>query len=123
MSAPAGPIRYGAWSKDRQGWVLGLSGGAVIAILLGALPMLIAAAAHAWLVVLGWTPVWAVLIVLVAVPVKGRSAFRWALDSIYRSVGVVMRWSDWQSKAAAGTVEDFDEADLPGVLAGIRTHD
>ena len=123
MSAPTSPIRYGAWSKDRQGWFLGLSGGAVITILLGGMPLLIAAAAHAWLVALGWTPVWAVLIVLVAVPVKGRSAFRWALDSIYRSVGVVMRWSDWQSKAAAGTVTDFDEADLPGVLAGVRTHD
>ena len=34
-----------------------------------------------------------------------------------------MRWTDWQSKAAAGTVENFDEADLPGVLSGIRTHD
>ena len=34
-----------------------------------------------------------------------------------------MRWTDWQSKAAAGTVEKFDEADLPGVLSGIRTHD
>jgi hypothetical protein len=123
MSAPAGPIRYGAWSKDRQGWFLGLSGGAVITILLGGLPMLIAAGAHAWPVALGWAPVWAVLIVLVAVPVKGRSALRWALDSIYRSVGVVMGWSDWQSKAAAGTVTDFDEADLPGVLSGIRTHD
>lgn len=34
-----------------------------------------------------------------------------------------MRWSDWQSKAAAGTATDLSEADLPGVLSGIRTHD
>ena len=123
MTAPAGPIRYGSWSKDKQGWFLGLGGGAWITILLGGLPLLLAAGAHAWLLALGWTPVWAVLIVLVAVPVKGRSAFRWALDSLFRSVGIVMRWTDWQSKAAAGTVENFDEADLPGVLSGIRTHD
>jgi hypothetical protein len=34
-----------------------------------------------------------------------------------------MGWTDWQSKAAAGVVEKFGEADLPGVLSGIRTHD
>jgi hypothetical protein len=72
---------------------------------------------------LGWTPAWAVLIVLVAVPVKGRSALRWGLDSVLRRFGMVMRWTEWQSRAAAGLVEDLDEADLPGVLSGIRTHD
>ena len=74
----AGPVRYGGWSKDKQGWFLGLGGGAWITILLGGLPLLTAAGAHQWLLALGWTPVWAVLIVLVAVPVRGRSAFRWA---------------------------------------------
>jgi hypothetical protein len=123
VTAPSGPVRYGAWSKDKQGWFLGLGGGAWVTILLGGLPWLLAAGAHYWLLALGWTPAWAVLIVLVAVPVKGRSAFRWALDSLIRCFGVVMRWTDWQSKAAAGTVEQFDEADLPGVLSGIRTHD
>jgi hypothetical protein len=119
----AGPVRYGAWCKDKQGWFLGLGGGAWVTILLGGLPGLIAACAHDWLLALGWTPAWAVLIVLVAVPVKGRSALRWAIDCLIRCLGVIMRWTDWQSKVAAGTVENFDEADLPGVLSGIRTHD
>lgn len=123
MSAPAGPIRYGAWSKDKQGWFLGLGGGAWIAIGLGGLPMLLAAGAAKWLLALGWAPAWAVLIVLVAVPVRGRSAFRWALDCLYRWTGVAMGWTDWQSKAVAGTAESLDEADLPGVLSGIRVHD
>ena len=123
MTTASGPVRYGAWSKDKQGWFLGLSGGAWVAILLGGLPVLLAAGAHLWTLALGWVPIWGVLIVLVAVPVRGRSAFRWLLDSLFRAVGVVMRWSDWQSKAAGGVVEDFDEADLPGVLSGIRTHD
>ena len=123
MTAPAGPVRYGAWSRDKQGWFLGLGGVSWIAILLGGLPVLVAAGAHRWLLALVWVPVWAVLIVLVAVPVRGRSALRWALDSLLRCVGVVMRWTDWQSKAAAGTVTKFDEVDLPGVLSGIRTHD
>ncbi|HEX8093486.1 SCO6880 family protein [Jatrophihabitans sp.] len=119
----AGPIRYGGWSKDKQGWFLGLGGGAWITILLGGLPLLTAAGTHQWLLALGWLPAWAVLIVLVAVPVRGRSALRWAADSLLRCVGVVLGWADWQSKAAAGTIENFDEADLPGVLSGIRTHD
>ena len=123
MSAPAGPVRYGGWSKDKQGWFLGLGGGAWVAILLGGLPSLLAAGAHQWPLAFAWAPAWAALIVLVAVPVKGRSAFRWALDSLIRCLGVVVRWTDWQSKAVAGTVENFDEADLPGVLSGIRTHD
>ena len=122
-AASVGPVRYGTWSKDRQGWFLGLGGGAWVTILLGGVPWLIAAGAHDWLLALGWTPAWAVLIVLVAVPVKGRSALRWALDCLLRWFGAAMRWTDWQSHAATGTVENVDEADLPGVLAGIRTHD
>ena len=116
-------VRYGAWSKDKQGWFLGLSGGAWVVILVGGLPLLLAIGSHAWLLALGWMPVWVVLIVLVAVPVRGRSAFRWVTDSVFRCIGVVMGWTDWQSKAPAGVVEKFDEADLPGVLSGIRTHD
>ena len=68
-------------------------------ILVGGLPLLLAIGSHAWLLALGWMPVWAVLIVLVAVPVRGRSAFRWATDSVFRCIGVVMGWTDWQSKA------------------------
>lgn len=123
MSVSDGPVRYGAWSKDRQGWFLGLSGGALVVIAMGGLPLLLAIGAHTWSFALLWVPVWAVLIVLVAVPVRGRSALRWALDSVYRAVGAVTGWSAWQSEAAAAVVDDFAEADLPGVLAGVRTHD
>jgi hypothetical protein len=115
------PVRYGAWSKDKLGWFLGLSGGAWVVILVGGLPLLLAIGSHAWLLALCWMLVWVVLIVLVAVPVRGRSAFRWVTDSVFRCIGVVMGWTDWQSKAPAGVVEKFDEADLPGVLSGIRT--
>jgi len=123
MTAPGGPVRYGAWSKDKHGWLFGLGGGAWVAIVLGGVPWLLAAGAHDWPLALAWTPAWAVLIVLVAVPVRGRLAFHWAADSLLRSVGVVAGWADWQSKAAAGTLERLDEPDLPGVLAGIAVHD
>ena len=68
MSAELGPVRYGAWSKDKQGWFMGLGGGAWVVILLGGIPLLLAIGGHAWLLVFGWTPVWALLIALVAIP-------------------------------------------------------
>jgi hypothetical protein len=123
VTVPAGPIRYGSWSKDKQGWFLGIGGGAWAVIGLGGLPMLLAAGTSRWLLALGWAPVWAVLIVLVAVPVRGRSAMHWALGWVRRWAGTAMGWTDWQCKAVAGTAEHLEEADLPGVLSGIRTYD
>ncbi|KQS54578.1 hypothetical protein ASG36_20640 [Geodermatophilus sp. Leaf369] len=118
-----GPVRYGAWSKDRQGWFGGLSGWAWIRIGAAGMPMLMAAGAQRWLLALGWAPVWAVLVVLVAVPLRGRTPLRWGCDAVVRAVGAALGWSDWQSRVAAGTSRDLDEADLPGVLSGVRTHD
>ena len=123
MSAVSGHLRYGAWSNDRPAWFLGMGGGALVAVLLGGAPILLAGGAHHWGLALAWTPVWALVIVAAVVPLHGRPAFRWALDMSYRAVGVAMGWTDWQSKVAAGTVEHLEEADLPGVLSGIRTHD
>jgi hypothetical protein len=123
VTASAGPIRYGSWSKDKAGWFGGLSARAWIAIGLAGLPMLLTAGAQRWLLALAWAPAWAVLTVLVAVPVHGRSTLRWSLDWAYRTIGTAMGWTEWQSHAAAGTATDLDEADLPGVLSGIRTHD
>jgi hypothetical protein len=116
-------IRYGSWSKDRQGWFLGFSGGAWITILIAGMPVLLAMGIHAWGFAFAWLPVWGLIVALVVIPVRGRSAFGWARDSLVRAYGIARGWSDWQSHAAAGTVDDFDEADLPGVLSGIRTHD
>ena len=123
MTVPAGPIRYGSWSKDKPGWFGGLSARAWIGIGLAGLPMLLAAGAHRWLLALAWAPAWAVLAVLLAVPVRGRSAFRWALDSLHRGVGGALGWTDWQSRAAAGIAANLDDADLPGVLSGVQAHD
>ncbi len=60
---------------------------------------------------------------MVAVPVRGRPALRWAVDAGYRMVGDGMGWTRWRSEVAAGGAADVAAADLPGVLAGIRTHD
>jgi len=123
VTAPVGPIRYGSWSKDKPGWFGGLSGRSWVVVGVAGMPMLLAAGAHRWLLALSWAPAWAVLAVLVAVPVRGRSSFRWLLDWTHHRVGTVVGWTDWQSRVAAGYAEDLDDADLPGVLSGIQTHD
>ena len=66
---------------------------------------------------------WAVLLVLVVVPVRGRSATGWLLAATAHSIGVVLRWSRWRSRAATGRAEELGVPDLPGVLSGIRVHD
>ena len=124
MSAPVNAaVRYGDWSRDRQGWFLGLSGGAAVTVLLAGLPMLLAVGAHRWWLAAAWLPAWALIVVGVCVPVRGRPALRWILDVTRWTLGRGLGWSDWQSAAAAGELADLAAADLPGVLAGIRTHD
>jgi hypothetical protein len=117
------PARYGAWAKDKPGWFFGRSAGSLIAVTAAGVPMLAAVSVHKWLYALGWLPAWALIAVAALVPIKGRSTLRWVIDSTYRTIGAVMGWSRWQSRAATGAVEDLGEIDLPGVLAGIRIHD
>lgn len=124
MNAPVSvPIRYGDWSKDKQGWFLGLSGGACITVLAGGGPLLLAIGTRNWLLAGAWLPVWAVLAASVCLPVRGRSAARWVRDAMWRTVGIGLGWGHWQSRAAAGLMDDPARADLPGVLAPISIHD
>ena len=119
----SGATRYEGWSKDRQGWFMGQTAGTWITGVAMGLPVLLGIGAHRWLFVLAWLPVWAVVVALLTVPVRGRSAARWAKDSVIKLMGDGMRWTPWQARGAAGQVEELAAADLPGVLAGIRTHD
>lgn len=120
---PVVAVRYGDWSPDRRGWLFGVSGRTVTAVLLAGVPALLATGLHRWTVVLGWLPIWGLLTVALCVPVAGRPAGRWALDAVLSAVGAAAGWSAWQSRAASGQAADTSQADLPGVLAGIRTHD
>jgi hypothetical protein len=116
-------IEYSDYSRDRSGWFFGLSGPQLALVVLAGLPDLAALNSHAWLLFAVWLPVWGLLIVLVAVPVRGRSSAGWLLDLACFALGGLMGWTRWQSNVAAGTATDLDEADLPGVLAGVRMHD
>lgn len=120
MTAPA---RYGSWSADRGATFGGFGVGTWLGAAAAGLPVLAALGAQRWSAAAAWTPVWAVVIVLLAVPVRGRTPVRWAWDVCHRLAGGLLGWTDWQSRAVTGTADDLDEADLPGVLSGIRTHD
>lgn len=117
------PVRYGSWSVDRGAAFGGLGVGAWLGAAASGVPVIAALGAQRWALAAAWTPVWAVCVVLVAVPVRGRTPLRWFWDVCHRGVGSAVGWTSWQSRAASGHVDDLDEADLPGVLSGIRTHD
>ena len=88
MSIPVSTaVRYGDWSKDRQGWFLGLSGGAAVTLLLAGLPMLLAVGTHRWWLAVGWLPAWAAYAVGMCVPVRGRPALRWLTDATLWTLG------------------------------------
>ena len=116
-------MEYGDYARDRTGWFFGMSGPALALVLIAALPGLVAMNSSRWLVLVLWLPVWALLVVLVLVPVRGRSATGWAIALVLYAVGGVTGWTTWQSKAAGGVAADLGEADLPGILAGIAIHD
>jgi hypothetical protein len=114
---------YADYARDRTGWFFGMSGPALGLVLVAALPALAAVNGRRWLVLALWLPVWALLVVMATVPVRGRSATGWALALVLHQLGGAMGWTSWQSRAAAGTAGDPGEVDLPGVLAGIQIHD
>ena len=63
------------------------------------------------------------VVALMVVPVRGRSALCWLSDLLMFRLGVAMRWSMWQSRAAAGAPAPRHEPDLPGVLTRLRFPD
>jgi hypothetical protein len=116
-------VRYGDWAKEGAGWLFGLTGTAWVLIVGAGLPLLGAIGAHAWVLVLLWLPLWAVLIAGVAVPIRGRAGAVWIRDALWHEIGGLMGWTTWQSRAATGRAHRTPQADLPGVLAGVRTYD
>ena len=86
-------------------------------------PVLWAFQRQQWTALAGLIPAWLVVLALVAIPVRGRSATGWLVASAAHLVGTVLRWSRWRSAASKGRTEDLAVPDLPGVVAGISVHD
>lgn len=114
---------YADYSRDKIGWFFGLSGFQLATLALTSLPVFWAIREAAWSSVLLLAGVWAVILVVTIVPVRGRSATGWMLASTAYALGGVTGWTAFRSRAAAGRVEDLDEVDMPGVLQGVQIHD
>ena len=124
MTGDRAPLtQYSDYSRDQQGWFFGLSAGQLALTAAGGIPALAALNQHRWWLLLGWTPVWALLVAAVTIPVHGWPAARWLLVLTRYTIGAIMGWTAWQSKVAAGLPADDHTADLPGVLAGVQIHD
>jgi hypothetical protein len=117
-------IVYGASAtRDRHGWFFGLTGGQVLLVLGAAVPCWLAMSIGRWAMLLALVPLWILAIVLVCVPVRGWSAAQWLGVLTRHLVGRATGATSFQSRAAAGDIDDPAEADLPGVLSGIQIHD
>ena len=114
---------YSDYSRDRIGWFFGLTGLKAAVLAAAALPVFIAVNQQEWGSAGALIAGWAVLLVLVAVPVHGRSATGWLLAWIGFTLGRVTGWARFRSRASLGKTRDLAEVDLPGVLSGIEIHD
>lgn len=123
-TASHGPRIYrGLNHKEGIGWIAGMTPVQAFLLIAVCAPALIAMSRNQWSATLGWGLFAAFVAVLILVPVHGRPAFRWLADLIMFQTGVLMRWSPWQSRAAAGLAGDRSEPDLPGVLARLEFPD
>lgn len=123
---------YGASAtRDRAAWLFGLTGPQCFMLLAAGVPAWGAMVAGRWLALVVLLPAWALVGLLIGIPVRGWSAFQWIGVLLRHMAGAAFGWSLFQSRAAAGDLELGDgrgdagagEADLPGILAGIQIHD
>lgn len=116
-------VVYSDYSKDRNGWMFGLTTWQGVSVAVSVLPMFIAISQQAWasagLGLLGS----ALVIGLVVVPVRGRSAVAWVAATLSFTLGTLAGWTRFRSRAAKGRADDPDKVDLPGVVGGIEIHE
>lgn len=114
---------YADYSRDKQGPFLGLHAWQLVAIVVTVFPILGALNAHRWGLLAGLLAGWALLVVVVVVPIHGRPAVGWLAAFALFTMGRVTGWSAWRSKLARGVPEESTAPDLPGSLGGIEIHE
>lgn len=114
---------FSDYSRDRPGWFFGLSGWQVCGLAAAVLPAVWTINTRRWDLTAPFAAAWLALFVLVTVRISGRSTTGWLAASAAYLFGAAAGWSRYRASAATGRAHDDDQADLPGVLAGIRYHD
>jgi len=114
---------YAEYSKDRVGWIFGLTAPQAVSVILTGLPVLAAFQRKDWPMLGTMLAVWALACVLIVVPIHGRSATGWLLASLKFAVGSLAGWTSFRSKASKGAIDKLSTPDLPGVLSQVAIHD
>lgn len=114
---------YRDYSRANVGWFFGLSGWQLGAVTLSLLPIFWSIQRQSWNTVLLFTFLWTAIVLIVIVPVRGRSATEWTIASLRFTCGSLAGWTRFRSHASRGRVDDFGSADLPGVLNAVQVHD
>ncbi len=117
------PAVYNDYLRDRTGWFFGLTGAQLTGLVLAAAPIWVTVNAGRWPLLLVWVPLWLTTAALLVVPIRGWSAVQWVGLLIAHTIGNLSGWTHALSAVTVGEVEDLDQVDLPGVLAGLRIHD
>jgi len=114
---------YGDYTKDRVGWFFGMTGPQLALVTVTGLPLLLAVGVQLWGLAAACLLGWAVVLLLVLLPVRGRSATQWLGALLAHTIGRGMGWSAFRGRVSVGESVPPDNADLPGILAGIQIHD
>ncbi len=114
---------YADYTRDRVGWFFGMTGPQLATVTVAGMPLLLAVGVQQWalagLCLLGWVGA----LMLVLIPVRGRSATQWFGALVTHAVGRVAGWSAFRGKVSVGESPEPDDADLPGILSAIQVHD
>ncbi len=114
---------FNEYAKDRVGWIFGLTGVQATIVVTALAPALWAFNAKQWTTFGVLIAAWALVFVLVVVPVHGRPATGWLIATSTFALGNLLGWTTWRSKASRGAIDDLGTPDLPGVLSGAAIHD
>ena len=93
---------YADYTKDRVGFFFGMTGPQLATVMMAGVPLLLAVGVQRWafagLCLLGF----AAVVLLVVVPVRGRSATQWIGALVAHTVGRGLGWSAFRGKVGGG---------------------
>jgi hypothetical protein len=114
---------YSEYARDRQGYFFGLTGAQLVILVTAAVPAIWALNQQQWPGLAAAVAGWAMVAVLVVVPIWGRSVAGWAIAATQFGVGTVASWTRFRSRAASGAADDLAVPDLPGALGQVAIHE
>lgn len=114
---------YGDYTRAKIGWFFGLTGWQLGLLALAVLPVAVAISGEDWSAAGLFVLLWALVFLVVAVPVRGRSMTGWIGATLRLAWGALSGWTRFRARASTGRSTVEDEPDLPGVLTSVTIHE